>query len=312
MRRRTADSLAILRDPIAVEQAEFRAPLERCIVDLRAGPVRSALFVLYSDLVQAISSEDELAFLSAIRAISDLNAEASDGIRALAFTEDDLGCGMPDRYVRYVDDDPTSPVQIAPLPAADLVDAKQRLAETCALLDAAAPELGGEIRALIREVVFVAGVPEAGGLSFNGASNFYFWGAMFLNADAHRDRVTMAQGMAHEAAHSLLLGYTFGAPLVENDESERFASPLREDLRPMDGIVHATYVLARMHYCIEQLLASSILSAEEKDLLEEAELRRRAEYAKGLDVIRSHARFTSLGRALFDGAQRYMAERLAA
>jgi HEXXH motif-containing protein len=62
--------------------------------------------------------------------------------------------------------------------------------------------------------------------------------------------------LTHEAAHSLLLGYTLGAPLVESDPAERFSSPLREDLRPMDGIVHATYVLARMHY----IIASSVCS----------------------------------------------------
>ena len=80
----------------------------------------------------------------------------------------------------------------------------------------------------------------------------------------------------------------------------------------MDGIVHATYVLARMHYCIERLLASSVLIAEERERLEVAKLRRRAEYAQGLCVVRSYARFTPVGRALFEGAETYMSERIAA
>jgi hypothetical protein len=35
----------------------------------------------------------------------------------------------------------------------------------------------------------------------------------------------------------------------------------------MDGIVHATYVLARMYYCFERLLASAELTAVERDRL---------------------------------------------
>jgi HEXXH motif-containing protein len=132
------------------------------------------------------------------------------------------------------------------------------------------------------------------------------WGALFLNAGMHPDRVSMAEGLTHEAAHGLLFGYTLGAPLVDNDASERFASPLREDPRPMDGIVHATYVLARMHYCIERLLASQILSAAERDRLEAAKLRRRADYLQGMEIVSAHARFTAVGRALFEGAQTYM------
>jgi hypothetical protein len=312
VRQRAADSFALLRDPIAAERAEFRAPLDRCIASLRAGPVRPALFALYADLVQAISSDDETAFLSAMRAIAEFDVEAPDEIRAVTITEDDLGRGMPDRFVGHLDDDPTSPLRVGPVSADALSRAQQGLGETCALLDAAAPELGGEIRALIHEVVFLGAAPDSDGLSFHGASSFYLWGALFLNAAAHPDRATMAEGLAHEAAHCLLLGHTLGAPLVENDESERFISPLREDPRPMDGIVHATYVLARMHYCIERLLASSVLIAEERERLQAAKLRRRAEYAQGLEVVRSHARFTPVGRALFAGAQTYMSERIAA
>ena len=110
-----------------------------------------------------------------------------------------------------------------------------------------------------------------------------------------------------KSAHSLLLGYSFGAPLVDNDVSEQFTSPLREDPRPMDGIVHATYVLARMHYCIERLLASQALNATERDRLEEAKVRRKSEYLQGLEVVSAHARFNAIGQSLFAGAQTYMA-----
>ncbi len=80
----------------------------------------------------------------------------------------------------------------------------------------------------------------------------------------------------------------------------------------MDGIVHATYVLARMHYCIERLLASEALTDAERDQLEAAKRQRSAEYFDGLKVVASHARFTEIGGAIFAGAQAYMSQTYAA
>jgi HEXXH motif-containing protein len=228
-------------------------------------------------------------------------------VRGVTITDADLGAGMADRFIRQLDDDPSTPVCVTPVSTEELSRAKNCLAQTWSLLDSAAPELADEIRALIRDVVFVGCEPGTNGFTFHGASSFYLWGALFLNAGMHPDRVSMAEGLTHEAAHSLLFGYTLGAPLVDNDASEQFASPLRDDPRPMDGIVHATYVLARMHYCIERLLASQALTIAERDRLEAAKLRRRADYLQGLDIVSAHARFTPIGRALLNGAQTYMA-----
>ena len=307
MRRRTAESLSHLCKAITAQCPDLIASLQHWVANLYAGPVRPVLFALYSDLVEAIFADDEPAFGSAMTAIAEFEADASADVRGITLVDRDLGPGKADRFLRHLDDDPTNPLCVGPISREELRIASDCLTNTWNLLDVAAPELSGEIRALVRDVIFVASESEAGGLAFHGASTFYLWGSLFLNARMHLDRVSMAEGLAHEAAHSLLLGYSFGAPLVDNDISERFASPLREDPRPMDGIVHATYVLARMHYCIEQLLASPALNAAERDRLEAAKLRRRFDYLQGLEVVLARARFTPVGRALFEGAQAYMA-----
>lgn len=307
VRGRLADSLTILGDTIADQRPELREPLDLCIVTLRTRPVRPGLFVLYSDLVQSVFLDDEPAFASAVEEVVEFDHTAENGVRAVTMRDADLGGGMADRFLRQLNDDPTTPVRVHALPDEELVRSSNCLAETLSLLDAAAPELSREIRALIREIIFVASAPAPGGTVFHGASTFYLWGALLLNAARHRDPVSMAEGLAHEAAHSLLLGYSFGAPLVDNDPSERFSSPLREDPRPMDGIVHATYVLARMHYCLERLLGSGMLPAAERDRMEETKRRRRANYLSGLDVVAAHARLTPVGRALLEGANNYMA-----
>jgi len=307
VRRSTAESVSLLSDAIGAQRPDLIAPLQHWIANLKSGPVRPAFFALYSDLVEAIFSDDEPAFQSAMKTIAEIGAEALVGARAITLADADLGPGMAVRFRRHVDDDPTTPLSIDPTSKEELRIASDCLTRTWNLLDVAAPELSSEIRALVRDVIFVVSEPGPGRLVFHGASTFYLWGSLFLNARMNRDRVSMAEGLAHEAAHSLLFGYSFGAPLVDNDVSERFASPLREDPRPMDGIVHATYVLARMHYCIERLLASQALNSAERDRLETAKLRRRSDYLQGLEVVSSHARFTPIGRALFEGAQNYMA-----
>lgn len=306
VRRSAAQSISVLKRPISVERPEFQSTLARCVAHLRAGPVRPALFALYSDLVEAIFSKDEAGFLSAMMGLTAVDAEASDAVRVVTLTDEDLGPGMAHRFIRHLDDDPATPMALAPISSEERNTAKQRLAETCTLLDSAAPELAGEIRRLVRDIVFVVSKPRPGELVFDGASTFYLWGALFLNINRQPDRVSMAESLAHESAHSLLLGYTLGASLVENDPSERFPSPLREDLRPMDGIVHATYVLARMHYCVERLLSSEALTKTERTQLEAAKARRRTDYLDGLKTVVSHARFTPLGGAIFAGAQNYM------
>jgi HEXXH motif-containing protein len=307
VRRSAAESLSALSDAIAAQRPDLIAALQRWIAKLHSGPVRPALFALYSDLVEAIFSDDEPAFQSAITAIAELEVNAPDGVRSITLADRDLGRGMMVRFLHHLDDDPTTPLNAGPISGEELRLASDCLTSTWKLLDVAAPELSREIRALVRDVVFVSSESGAGGLVFHGASTFYLWGGLFLNARMHPDRVSMAEGLAHEAAHSLLLGYSFGAPLVDNDDSERFSSPLREDKRPMDGIVHATYVLARMHYCIERLIASRALDAAERERLEAAKQRRRSDYLQGLEIVSSHARFTPIGRALFEGAQTYMA-----
>jgi HEXXH motif-containing protein len=188
--------------------------------------------------------------------------------------------------------------------------ARHRLDDTIAMLQQAAPELAGEICGLASEVIFVDSLPRAGESALESASTFYLWGAVFLNAKAFPDRVAMAEALTHEGAHALLHGLMLGSPLVENDEYERYSSPLRPDARPLEGVVHATYVLARMHYCVEQLLRSGCLTDAERAQASAALAAHKAAYRDGLATVAAHARFTAAGAAIFDAARDYMRTRI--
>jgi len=307
VRRSAAASLSVLEDSIAPQRPDVQADLKRCIAVAKAGPVRPGLFALYSDLVEAIFSDDEEAFQAVAGAIATFDPRALKSVEAGTLSDHDLGEGMAERFRRRLDDDPEVPIDFLPIPAEELDCARHCLAQTWHLLDQAAPELADEIRGLIRNVLFVKSKSPVEDFVFHGASTFYLWGAVFLNPAIHADRIKMAEGLTHEAAHLKLFGSSLGAPLVDNDPAARYSSPLREDPRPMDGLVHAAYVLARMHYCFERLLASDALTAAERTLLEAEKARRRKEYFEAMDIVTAHARFTPVGRALSDEAQAYMA-----
>ena len=115
-------------------------------------------------------------------------------------------------------------------------------------LIALSPEIAARFRSLLTEIVFVS--PELNKASkFGGATSFFCFGAMFLNADKHRALVSMIDGLVHESAHANLFSLSLGDPFVANKDDELYHSPLRSDPRPLDGIFHATYVSAQTALC---------------------------------------------------------------
>jgi HEXXH motif-containing protein len=274
---------------------------------IRRQSVSPTLFGLYTDLVEAIFDDrlDEAQDLANLL----LQPQSRNRIprRILTLTDDDLGPTQADRYRRLLNDEPGLRIAVDRVEPDILVHSSALLMQTEKLLCRAAPEIAGEIAALVQEIVVVAScaAPEFS-LQFDGASTFYLWGAIFLNLSQQQMRVAVAEALAHETGHCHLLGVTLGAPLVENDPLERHESPLRDDERPMDGIVHAAYVLARMVYCMERLAASGCLSGAETEAAKAAAARDRALYHRGLSVVDRHARFTPIGKAVFDEACAFM------
>lgn len=74
----------------------------------------------------------------------------------------------------------------------------------------------------------------------------------------------------------------------------------------MEGLVHAAYVLARMHYCLTSLLSSDLLTASERTQAKLDMNRHHGCFCKALDTIQREARFTPEGVEIFDGAVDYM------
>jgi hypothetical protein len=306
VRRRLAQSLRALAESARGLVACDAAAVQALADAVQAHPVRPAVMAHYAEAMLAIGAGDAEGADAALAALADPALRRPALPRLVTLDEAELGAGVPALYRRLLNDDPESPVGAVALDAAARQAAPARIAAARGLLG---PDFAGEIDAVAHEIVAVAPVPGAA-FTFHGATTFYLWGAIALNLPAHPTDADLAVGLAHESGHAVLFAQTFGVPMTLNPDAERHASPLRTTPRPMEGIVHATWVLARMQLAVETMLQRGRLDAAARAamLALRAELDR--DYADGLAVVEAHARFTPEGAAAFAPARAWMASRM--
>lgn len=210
-----------------------------------------------------------------------------------------------ERYLALMDSEPNSSFLMRPPSVAEANGFRTRFEHTWKLLGEVIPALAEEFAALVSEVCMVVGDPNAR-MQFDGGSSYMLWGGLFMNAASHNTEASLIEALAHESAHSLLFGYALDEALVENDDAELFSSPLRLDPRPMDGIYHATYVSARMHWAMSRLIESGRLDATDLAEAETARARDRENFEAGFAVVREHGRLSATGRAVMAEARAYI------
>jgi hypothetical protein len=254
------------------------------------------VFGAYCDLVFAIEADRRdlvKALLAEIAAAPNRPADL-----AICDLADPTCDPIAARYVRLINTDPSASFNVLPLTA--------EIAAACR--SGFPPPSGCSTRATrhsppIGEIVLAIGSEDPTAMQFDGASSFMLWGAIVLNATAHRTDLETAQALTHESGHNLLFGLSADGPLVENDDKARYPSPLRADPRPMDGIVHATYVTARMHRAVAQLLSAGVANRAEAEASLTAH--RRA-FDQGWAIIARDGGLSERGRAAMAGACAYM------
>jgi HEXXH motif-containing protein len=300
MRERLAESLEYLFGQVGEELAAPPGARDKLTAQIRSRPQSPQLFGTYFDLVLALEADDVTharKLAHEILAKGDLSGTQIGAI-------DDRPASEAERYRRLL----LADVEVADAPdAALMAECRERIGRAFKLLDTGFPEMAEEIRALLRDIVVAAGPTDPKALTFDGASSYMLWGAIMLNARGQKTVLDTAQALAHESGHNLLFGFCASGPLIENPDEELFSSPLRSDPRPMDGVVHATYVVARMHQTLSRLLESGAvdqgdIAAAQKDLVAH-----RRNFQSGDEVIRASARLTEVGRAAMEAARTYMA-----
>jgi HEXXH motif-containing protein len=195
--------------------------------------------------------------------------------------------------------------QFAPISEATAQRFSALVTEGLAMLQAATPELHGEITGLLSEMLF-AQAPAGAAMEFDGASHYQFWGLLLLNPSHHHTPLAIAEVLAHEAGHSLLFGLTIDEPLVHNDDDELFVSPLRPDPRPMDGIYHSAFVSARMAWAMEALACSGLLTPAEQQHARREAAKDRENFSKGWQTVMQHGRLSATGAQIMENAHRWL------
>lgn len=259
-----------------------------------------ATFANYYDLVPALEAGNEAEAERLFMALAGARP-APAGLDVLTLDDARLGADGA-RFARMMNDDPTADLGILP-PTEAIADAfRSRLDQGLELLDRALPELSAEIRGIIRQIVIIMGDPTKAYV-IDGGSHYQLWGALFLNGEHHPDPIAVVEVLAHECAHSLLFGFCTEEGLVDNEDEELFSSPLRPDPRPMDGIFHATFVSARMHWAMTHLAESPGITSGARDRALEAARQDAENFHAGESIVADHGRLTPLGRALMDEAR---------
>ena len=304
MQKGLADSLTHILEQAHGVEAFDSATLEALVRRLSDGvPAGPATFARYYDLVLAIA-RDDLAEANRLVAAMAAKPEPLGEFVVLPMGDERMG-GLENLYRAKMETDASVSFHFLPPPAELVAPFTARIANAMALFDTALPEISGEIRALISEVILAVGRPDTAYV-FDGGSSYMLWGALFLNPSFHDDRIQMAEVLAHETAHTLLFGFTTDEPLVHNPHDDLFPSPLRRDPRPMDGIYHATFVSARMHWVMSRLAASGLLKDEERSAALNAAERDGKNFQAGYETVQRFADCSKTGAALIAGAAEYM------
>ena len=282
------------------------AAIARLIGDIEAGRRLSPnAFAIYYELVPALmegrleAARSLFAELARQRPIDLPFAIRALGEPAMADREE--------RYLRLMNGDMAHTYVFLPPSVEDLAAFKRQFASVVELLAQAAPELLAELKALISELVLVVG-PRDAKVHFDGGSSYQLWGALFLNAVRHKTRIDVIDSLAHESAHSRLFGLCTEEAPVRNADDELHPSPLRREKRPMDGVYHATFVSARMHWAMSRLLASGLLAEDERALAIQARDADRRNFESGYNTVAAHGQLTRTGQVALDAARAYMSD----
>lgn len=304
MRFGLARSLVYLHEFTLEELSVPKASLDAGIKMIKEHLLLPDCFAAYYELVHAVNSQDFTRAQTLFEEVLDTK-NASEELEFFAFNDPETD-PRSRRYKSMVDTDPDLPFAIRPISVKTFEQASKLLDESLDLIEECAPELYDEITEILRVICLGVGPEEKGAYTFDGASAFELWGAIVLNANEARDVVDLVQTLAHESCHVMLFGYCIDGTLVHNPDDELHASPLRADPRPIDGIFHATFILARMHYAAKKLAESGLLDASLQTKAEDEIARRKASFYDGLGTLKKHARYSKEGEALMLAAEAYM------
>lgn len=271
--------------------------------------VRPSVFGDYFALVGAIDKqqEDQNAARDALDRLLAGPFEAGDGCSVRPLLRTHFTRSEEDRLRSQFVSESLLPEQIGRLEEATAARDVGRIENALRLVAEHAPLSRAEMDHVIAEVVPVRDPFGEGDAELGACSSLERWGSMLINPDAFASSLGLCEALMHEAAHSYLYGASPVEFHVRNPIDELYKSPLRADPRPMDGIYHATFVLARTCFSMNEFAASQRLDPEMRCDARDRARECRDLFMQGYAVLDEHADYTDEGRAIMAAAHHYMA-----
>ncbi|MEQ8859198.1 MAG: HEXXH motif-containing putative peptide modification protein [Pseudomonadales bacterium] len=276
-------------------------------LDAQDGPIPPPLYTAYYQLVLALYDSAEQIDDRLEQLLSLPRRLPPGSPRITDLSVDGLGSQRLLNLYRFaLDTDDRLELAFLPPGQAERERTGRAICRAMRLMNSIDADLAGEFRHLVSQIVLAAPGREPGAIRFDGASSYMLWGALALSVDEEKSDLQMLETLAHESAHSLLFGLTIEEPLVLNDDEELYHSPLRLDPRPMDGIYHATFVSARMHYAMHRASTSGVLDAAQLDECERLLAADRQAFSDGLSVVSRYGKLSPTGASILSAAEAYM------
>lgn len=264
------------------------------------GPPVHALQFLMREGAIAGNAEEIRALYKRHKDVVVASAETGRA-RVVAWTETDLSASERTLLQAAFQDDIglTSDLQ-APTP--DVVaEMRGRINRAMKAMHKIMPVWAQEFEALVALIVLAE--TEAG--TFAGASAFPAWGAILVNPRSQETDLDLVATLIHESSHLKLFSAYLDDEIVLNDPDEVYSSPLRREARPMNGIYHAAFVLARMARFMQDLRgtrqASAVIGKDAAML--DARIESAVQgFEAAYDVIATQGQLTTLGRSIMNEA----------
>jgi hypothetical protein len=164
------------------------------------------------------------------------------------------------------------------------------------------PDWWQEFEELVSTIVLA----QSEGGRFGGASAFGAWGAILVNPKASTTPSKIALTLIHESSHLKLFHAYLDDEIVLNAAQDLYSSPLRVEARPMNGIFHAAFVLARMVAFLNDLLElndlEQVFGTDATDSLYQELERSISAFEAAYSVISEHGDLTEKGQTIIQEA----------
>lgn len=257
------------------------------------------LSLIHEDFYEAVEQKDTQKVVQLVQKLDRDDFQVKEEIKYTSLSEFD-------EYYQYLikiiaASETTEEVIYYTLSSEDYEKTKKTIQMGFEVLEKACPDFYKEAQDLISEVLILS----AQRLKNGSSSQFY--GMIYKCCSYRSEKLTDAlEFLIHEQSHLYLhiLNNTID-PLVLNPQ-ERYEAPLRKELRPLMGIYHATFVIARVIYVLEKVLSQNEMLPEEKEYCQNVIIDYRERFHVGFNTLRENAQMTPLGSQLIQSASQLL------